>query len=73
MNRGNRWDDLLERMSYASSLYAEASDGALRWYREHEPAIKHAFEVGGRAIEALPVWLAVGSLTFGRGDGARYL
>lgn len=66
MNSGNTWNDLLERMSYAA-LYAEASDRAVQWYRKHEPTIRHAFEVGGRAIEALPVWLAVGSLTFGRG------
>ncbi|MDP9439852.1 MAG: hypothetical protein M3P49_14105 [Actinomycetota bacterium] len=67
MNRRNSWNDLLERMSYVASSYAKASDTAFQWYREHEPNIRRAFEVGSTAIEALPVWLAISSLTFGRG------
>lgn len=58
---------LLKGLTRFARWYSDVAEGAARWYRENEPAIRRVVEAGLDFAENFPIVIAMTSATFARG------
>jgi GNAT superfamily N-acetyltransferase len=58
---------LLDGLTRFARWYAGVAEGAARWYRENEPAIRRVVEAGLDFANNFPIAMAMTSATFARG------